>query len=139
MKTKMSRREMVRSMSGIAVGAGISTISFNRAPEPAAISSTASQISVKISPPGPRSLALLEEVKKYVGNSNYSGLYGVGLKDGNGVYISDVDDNVYIDCLTSASGGTCPVSSILWFIAGIHGLSVQGSKPLLWRNGRESI
>ncbi len=103
MKTKMSRREMVRSMSGIAVGAGISTISFNRAPMPAAVSSMGSQVSVKISPPGPRSLALLEEVKKYVGNSNYSGLYGVGLKDGNGVYISDVDDNVYIDCLTSAS------------------------------------
>jgi 4-aminobutyrate aminotransferase len=60
-------------------------------------------ISVKVSPPGPKSLALLEDVNKYVGRSGYSGLYGVGLKGGNNVYIEDMDGNTYIDCLTAAS------------------------------------
>lgn len=103
MKTKMSRREMVRSMSGITIGAGITTFLFNRSFVPRATKDARFQISVKVSPPGPKSLELLENVRKYVGRTNYAGLYGIGLKDGNGVYIEDLDGNTYIDCLTSAS------------------------------------
>jgi len=103
MKTKMSRREMVKSISEISVGAGIVTLPFGWSYDKTAVNQTRSQISVKVSPPGPKSLALLDDVGRYIGRSNYSGLYGVGLKDGNGVYIEDLDGNVYIDCLTAAS------------------------------------
>ena len=103
MQTKMSRREMVKSISGITLSAGIATLPLNSIFAPAAISEAISQISVKVSPPGPKSLALLEDVRKYIGRTNYAGLYGIGLKDGNGVFIEDMDGNVYMDCLTSAS------------------------------------
>jgi len=103
MKTKISRREMVKSIPGIALGAGFLTLPLNRTSARSAALSSGNQISVKISPPGPKSLALLDDVKKYIGRTNYSGLYGVGLKGGNGVYIEDMDGNTYIDCLTAAS------------------------------------
>jgi len=103
MQKIMSRREMVKSMTGLTIGAGIATYPFKSLFARSAASKAKCQISVKVPPPGPKSLALLEDVKKYVGRSNYAGLYGVGLKGGSGVYIEDMDGNVYIDCLTAAS------------------------------------
>ncbi len=107
MDNKISRRKMIRSVSGITLGAGISTLPLNGAFYPAHTGEKSKTlprgINVKVSPPGPNSLALLEEVDKYVGRSNLAGLFGVGLKSGEGSYIEDLDGNVYIDCLTSAS------------------------------------
>ena len=103
MKTKISRREMVKSISGITLGAGFAKIPLNGSFDTIEIGKPKSQINVKTPPPGPKSLALLEDVKKYIGRSNYAGLYGIGLKDGHGVYIKDMDNNIYIDCLTSAA------------------------------------
>ena len=103
MRKNLSRREMVKSMAGIAIGAGISVLPFGGSYARSAANAAREQISVKVPPPGPKSLALLSEVKKYVGRSNYAGLYGIGLRDGYGSYIEDMDGNVYIDCLTSAS------------------------------------
>jgi 4-aminobutyrate aminotransferase len=102
MLKKISRRLMVKSISEMTIGAGITTLPFYF-PDQKEIKTVKTGIDVRVSPPGPRSLALLEEVKKYVGKSNYAGLYGVGLKDGNGIYIEDLDGKTYIDCLTAAS------------------------------------
>ena len=100
MRKNLSRREMVKSMAGITIGAGIGALPFGSTH---ARSTAREQISVKVPPPGPKSIALLSDVKKYVGRSNYAGLYGIGLRDGYGAYIEDMDGNVYMDCLTSAS------------------------------------
>ena len=103
MKNSISRREMIRSFSGITIGVGIAGFPFNSSMVYGTTKDVRSQISVKVSPPGPKSLELLENVRKYIGRTNYAGLYGIGLKEGNGVYIEDLDGNTYIDCLTSAS------------------------------------
>jgi len=103
MKNSISRREMIRSFSGITIGAGIAGLPFNSSKVYGTTKDVRPQISVKVSPPGPKSLELLENVRKYIGRTNYAGLYGIGLKEGNGVYIVDLDGNTYIDCLTSAS------------------------------------
>ena len=58
---------------------------------------------VRVSPPGSKSRALLERMKKVIGRSNYFGLYGIALVGGEGAYIMDLDDNVYLDCLAAAS------------------------------------
>lgn len=103
MKTKISRREMVRYIPGITLGTGLFALPYSRLTIPAIKNETRPQINVKVSPPGPKSLELLENVRKYIGKTNYTGLYGVGLKNGNGIYIEDMDGNTYIDCLTCAS------------------------------------
>ena len=103
MKAKITRRQLVRSISDVTVGAGIMALPFNRPPVLQEVKTIKPQINVRVSPPGPKSQALMEEVRKYIGKSNYTGLYGIGLKNGDGVFIEDMDGNVYIDCLTSAS------------------------------------
>lgn len=103
MQKKMSRREMVKSITDLTVGAGLATFPFNNSLVNGIQQNPINHISVKVSPPGPKSLELLGNVRKYIGRSNNTGLYGVGLKDGNGVYIEDMDGNIYIDCLTAAS------------------------------------
>lgn len=103
MKRQISRRELVKSIPGISLGAGFSTLQLSRALPQSSARLAGNKINVKVSPPGPKSLALLEDVTKYVGRSGYSGLYGVGLNGGNGIYIEDMDGNTYIDCLTAAS------------------------------------
>ncbi len=99
MEKNLTRRGMLRSAAGIAALSLFNPLR-SEAATPAGVKR---QINVGVSPPGPKSLALLEDVKRYVGRTNYSGLYGIGLKNGDGVYIEDMDGNVYIDCLTSAS------------------------------------
>lgn len=100
MGKSISRREMVKSMAGISAGVGMGVLPV---PVFAAESRVPQSINIKVSPPGPKSLALLKEIKKYIGRTNYTGLYGIALQNGDGAYIEDLDGNVYIDCLTSAS------------------------------------
>ena len=94
---------MVKSMTGISIGAGVSSLMLNGSLAYGNTDKIEKQISVKVSPPGPKSRALLKDIKKYVGKTNYTGLYSIGLKGGDGVYIEDMDGNVYLDCLTAAS------------------------------------
>lgn len=61
------------------------------------------KISVKVSPPGPKSLELLSRMKTVIGRSNYFGLYGITIVGGENAYVVDLDDNVYLDCLAAAS------------------------------------
>jgi 4-aminobutyrate aminotransferase len=42
-------------------------------------------------------------MRRVVGRSNYIGLYGITLVDGQGSYVLDADGNVYLDCLAAAS------------------------------------
>jgi 4-aminobutyrate aminotransferase len=103
MKKRISRRELVRSIPGITLGSGFLTFPFSRQTAYSYEPLTGNKINVKVSPPGPESLAVLEDYKRYIGISGYSGLYSVGLKGGNGVYIQDLDDNIYLDSFTAAS------------------------------------
>lgn len=58
---------------------------------------------IKISPPGPISLAALEKLKNVIGRGNYMGLYGICFAKSCGVWIEDLDGNIYLDCLTGAA------------------------------------
>lgn len=99
MSHPLTRREAVKSMAGAAAWAsmtgGAPMIPAGRRIEP--------KIGVKVPPPGPRSLALLERTRKSLGRTNYAGLYSICLGDGDGCYIQDLDGNVYLDCLAAAS------------------------------------
>jgi len=99
MEKKLTRRGMLKSAAGIAA---LSLFNPLRS-EASTANGIERRINIRVSPPGPKSLALLEDVRRYVGRTNYSGLYGIGLRNGGGVYIEDMDGNVYIDCLTAAS------------------------------------
>lgn len=103
MNNKISRRELVKSIPALSLGAGLLTLPTHRTYARPVPRSALDGISVRVSPPGPKSLSLLEDVKKYVSSCEYAGYYGVGLKSGDGVYIEDMDGNIYIDCLTAAS------------------------------------
>ncbi len=99
MRHPLTRREAVKSMTGAALWASMpgraAMIPAGRRFEP--------KISVKVPPPGPRSLALLERTKKALGRTNYAGLYSICLATGDGVHVQDLDGNVYLDCLAAAS------------------------------------
>ena len=101
MAHKYTRRETIKMFAAISVGTSFISWPFKATASIPVIAKP--KINVKISPPGPKSLALIDEMKHYVGKTNYAGLYSIGLKDGEGIYIEDLDGNVYIDCLTSAS------------------------------------
>lgn len=103
MQRILTRRKMVQSLSGMSIGAGISALMVNNSVALGKSDELEQQIIVKVPPPGPKSIALLEDVKQHVGRSNYTGLYSIGLKSGSGVYIEDMDGNVYLDCLSAAS------------------------------------
>ncbi len=101
MKQKHTRREVIKSMFGITIGVSLFPWTIKASEVTSKV--LKSKIDLKVSPPGPKSLALIKRMKKYIGKTNYAGLYSIGLKGGEGVYIEDLDGNVYIDCLTSAS------------------------------------
>ncbi len=54
-------------------------------------------------PPGKVSIDLLKRLKKVIANANYSGLYGISIKEGKGLYFTDYDGYTYLDCLAAAS------------------------------------
>jgi 4-aminobutyrate aminotransferase-like enzyme len=99
MSHSLSRRDAVKSMTGAALWASM--------PAPARMIPAGRaferKIRMKVPPPGPNSLAMLERTKKSLGRTNYAGLYSICLADGDGVYIQDLDGNVYLDCLSAAS------------------------------------
>jgi 4-aminobutyrate aminotransferase len=99
--SKISRREVLGGMAGIA---GLTLISkFNSPTIAYANEEKISEINIKVSPPGPNSVEMLSRMQKVIGKTNYSGLYGITLYKGSGVYVTDVDGNTYLDCLTAAS------------------------------------
>ena len=102
MKTKISRRDVIKSVATVTVG-GLAGTSL--AQEMLHGSKISSEISpdIKVLPPGPKSIALIERVKNVIGKTNYTGLYGVVASGGHGIYMTDVDGNVYLDCLAAAS------------------------------------
>lgn len=71
---------------------------------PSEINLTQSKIRVNVLPPGPKSQLCLTRMRKVIGRSNDLGLYGITLVSGEGGYVTDVDGNVYLDCLAGASG-----------------------------------
>ncbi|MFC1556226.1 aspartate aminotransferase family protein [candidate division KSB1 bacterium] len=99
MDEKSTRRDVIKSLAGFAIGAGMLTDPFNKE----YLHLPNEEIKIKVSPPGPKSLNMLNEMKKYVGRTNYIGLFSICLKSGNGIYIQDLDDNIYIDCITGAA------------------------------------
>jgi len=100
MKTGMTRRKMVSALTGMTIGSGFVPHLFSNR---ALAYPKSTGVDVKVSPPGPKSLALLKDVKENIARSNYCGLYSIGLNRGDGCYVEDLDGNVYLDCLTSAS------------------------------------
>lgn len=69
--------------------------------------STSNGIDIKVFPPGPKSQAMLIELQKAIGKTNYTGLYGIVLDvyqgGDSGPYMTDLDGNTYLDCLAAAS------------------------------------
>jgi 4-aminobutyrate aminotransferase len=62
-----------------------------------------SDVAVPVFPPGPKSQALLQRLQHAIGSANYTGLYGISLEKGKNYLVQDVDGNIYVDCLSSAS------------------------------------
>ena len=61
------------------------------------------KVKIKVAPPGPNSLAALQRLEHSIGQGNYMGLYGLFFGGSNGVYLEDLDGNIYLDCLTGAA------------------------------------
>ncbi len=61
---------------------------------------------VKVFPPGPESLRILNKAKKVIARTSYSGLFGISLEGGEDNCVIDFDNNVYLDCLGAASANT---------------------------------
>jgi len=52
---------------------------------------------VKTQIPGQRSSEMIQRMKQSIGNAVYAGLYGVVINDGSGAFISDVDENTFLE------------------------------------------
>lgn len=63
----------------------------------------ATEPAVHTPPPGPKSRAALAELEAVIGRGNYMGLYGIFLAGTTGNFVSDLDGNRYLDCLTGAA------------------------------------
>ncbi|HUX06969.1 MAG TPA: aspartate aminotransferase family protein [Acidobacteriota bacterium] len=103
MKIRLNRREMMKSVAGLSVAGGMAGMFTGCQPASPAPVQMKEEINVGVSPPGPKSLELLERMKKVIGRTNYVGLYGVAIADGAGAYVADLDGNVYLDCLAAAT------------------------------------
>jgi 4-aminobutyrate aminotransferase len=103
MVMKLNRREVFKSVAGLSVAGGMAGLLTACEPTAQAPAGLKEGVSVTVSPPGPKSLELLERMKKVVGRTNYVGLYGVAIADGVGAYVADFDGNVFLDCLAAAS------------------------------------
>ncbi|MBI9091364.1 MAG: aminotransferase class III-fold pyridoxal phosphate-dependent enzyme [Desulfobacterium sp.] len=58
---------------------------------------------VRVSPPGPCSLAALDQLHSTIGRGNYMGLYGITIAGCRDLFLTDVDGNVYLDCISGAA------------------------------------
>ena len=99
MKQPLTRREAVKTMTGAALWASMP----GRPMMLPAAGGIEPKVQIKVPPPGPKSLAMLERTRSLLGRTNYAGLFSICLADGSGVYMQDVDGNVYLDCLAGAS------------------------------------
>ncbi|QSA96800.1 aspartate aminotransferase family protein [Methylococcus sp. EFPC2] len=102
MSERISRREMLSRVAGLATGAGLALVQEKAEAEWLGEFPRVA-VSVKTSPPGPKSIAMLERMRKVIGRTNYSGLYGITLEGGQGAYVTDLDGNIYLDCLSAAT------------------------------------
>jgi 4-aminobutyrate aminotransferase len=100
MQLGITRRAMVKTVARVIVGRGVVPLLPD---QKASAEAVGTGINVRISPPGPKSLVLLDRLKDSIAKSNYCGLFGIGLSKGQGCYVEDLDGNVYLDCFTSAS------------------------------------
>ena len=99
----ISRREMMMKVAGFAAaGAGLSMAPRHARTAEAEVT-LVQAIRVEASPPGPKSLSILKRMQQVIGRTNYVGLYGIALSGGDGAYVTDVDGNVYLDCLAGAT------------------------------------
>ncbi len=109
MSSKITRRDVVKSIAGLAVGAELTALSSpakaeaKADAEPRYLSTKGIPLGMKVSPPGPKSLELLKRVKESVGKTNYTGLYSIALARGSLARVVDLDGNCYVDCLAAAS------------------------------------
>lgn len=109
MTPQITRRHVVKTATGVALGAGVACAW--RGPTPAevppgnapAAPTRLPPVGVPVPPPGPKSLALVERMGRVIGRSNYLGLYGIALVRGDGCRVQDLDGNVYLDCLAAAT------------------------------------
>ena len=60
-------------------------------------------VKVQTNIPGPKSQELVERAMQVIGQAQYAGLFGIAVTKGEGVYLSDVDGNTYLDFLAGAS------------------------------------
>lgn len=102
MKTPVSRRNILKTIAAFTLGGMTEPVIAKK------IWSNTRNLPViepeiSVLPPGPNSVKLVDRVKKVIGKTNYTGLYGVAASSGKGVYLTDVDNNSYIDCLAAAS------------------------------------
>ena len=103
MSGQLNRREMMKSIASLSAAGGmVGLLAGCESVQPESVQMK-EEIDVSVSPPGPKSLELLERMKKVVGRTNYVGLYGVAIADGAGAYVADLDGNVYLDCLAAAT------------------------------------
>lgn len=58
---------------------------------------------VRVSPPGPCSIAALDRLHSTIGRGNYMGLYGITIAGCQDLFLTDVDGNVYLDCISGAA------------------------------------
>lgn len=102
MKTPVSRRNILKTIAALTLG-GMTEPVFAGRVWNGTRSFDGLKPEITVLPPGPNSVELIARVKKVIGRSNYTGLYGVAASSGKGVYLTDVDNNSYIDCLAAAS------------------------------------
>jgi 4-aminobutyrate aminotransferase-like enzyme len=103
MDERISRREVMMGAASLAAaGAGLTMVP-RHALAAEADANLVQAISIKVSPPGPKSLSILKRMQQVIGRTNYVGLYGIALSGGDGAYVTDVDGNVYLDCLAAAT------------------------------------
>ena len=102
MKTLVTRRNILKSIAALTLG-GLTESAMAKRMWNGARSLAGIRPEISVLPPGPNSVKLVDKVKQVIGRTNYTGLYGVAASSGKGVYLTDVDKNVYIDCLAAAS------------------------------------
>ena len=60
-------------------------------------------VNIKTAIPGPKSQKLISDAFSVISTAQYAGLFGVALTSGKGIYVTDADNNTYLDFLGGAS------------------------------------
>lgn len=83
MKKRISRRQLIKSIPNVTLGVGLLTLLPGKKSSKSTSRFSGNQINIKVLPPGPKLLALLEDVRNYISTGGCSLLYGVGFKGGS--------------------------------------------------------